>query len=402
MKKKIGNIGYLDLTEMEPEVIEEIEGIDNVGYVVFTDETEPRVMKLHIGNIGHSLKVPKGCKISQDDMELSHAYFEATPSPSFLISGTLSIRNDVTEEDIRSIEYLHVSGPVICPPSLIPVVQAKADVIQESIVPWFEGMRILTGKVEIDTALLGALKEPTPILAVGNVSMIGEVDTSLLDRISSLNVIGKMTIREEYYETLLEKLGGNEPARLKVIPAGYEYITDPLLLDGVRLKQFGHAKLYVQDRIQITDDVTPELLKKHVGIIRTNDVIICRESLREAVLGLCEDPSAKILYYSGKILVVEDRHTLTNAELKYQPECFSILVLGRLDIQDDVDPEDFLRRLEYVDNYGKISANEDLCGVLRFKMRTQKGILVNTDRKKPEKQDTSQEYFIKNAGYLKL
>ena len=400
--KKIGNVGVLDLTEVKAEVLGEIEAVGNVGVMIFTEETEGLVTKLSIGNLGASIKVPKGTKVIQGDFELSHEYFEHNPSPSFLVEGSLRIKADVVKEDIVKIGCLYVHGFVICPEPLIAALQAKADRIDGPIIPWMENTRLLKGNVTLDPAFLKALRKPTALVVVGSLNMTASMSSQLLDKISVIYAIGKVTILEEYYRELQEKLRETSRAKFTITPEGYEYLKQPLFLDSTVLKQYSHAKLYTQERIRIGDDVTPDMLKKHIGAIQTDDIVICRDELREIVMALCEDPAVRILFYRQSLMVVEDKRVLTKAELKYQPDSFSLVVFGRLDIPDDVDPKELLNRLEYVDNFGKILVNEELYGVLQSKMRTREGALVNKDQTKPEKREVPEDYLVENIGYFKL
>jgi hypothetical protein len=400
--KKIGNVGLLDLTEVKPEVLEEIDAVGNVGVMIFTEETEGSVIKLSIGNLGASIKVPKGSKVIQGDFELSHEYFEHNQSPSFLVEGSLRIKADVVKEDIEKIGCLYVHGFVICPESLIADLQAKADRIDGPIIPWMENARLLKGNVTLAPAFLKAMQKPTALVVVGRLDLTVRMNIQLLEKISVIHAIGKVTIREEYYRELQAKLRETNRAKLTIIPEGYEYLKQPLFLDTTVLKQYSHAKLYALERIHIEDDVTPDMLRKHIGAIHTEDIIICREELREIVMRLCENAAVRILFYEQGLMVVEDQRDLTKAVLKHQPAPFSLVVFGRLDISDDVDPKELLSRLEYVDNFGKILANEELCGTLQSKIRTREGALINKDQRKPENKETPEDYLVENVGYFKL
>ena len=90
------------------------------GCSLFSEETEDLVSRLHLENLGGSVKIPRGCRINQGNLELDHHYFEKNESLSLLVAGSLRIHEDVTREDLgNGIEYLAAVSSVICPRRLM-------------------------------------------------------------------------------------------------------------------------------------------------------------------------------------------------------------------------------------------------------------------------------------------
>ena len=395
MGKVIGNVGLLDLTTSSEESINEIEQIGNVGMLIYSRETARLASKINIMNLGASEEVPEDCKFISGQVEIDRNYFQNIKSPvSLLLAGQITIKQDVSKEDIENgIKYLSISGQVMCPEKLIGVLQSKCSKINGQLLPYSNNHFISTGKLNIDISFLKATENSVSLLLIGKMTMLDDIPEALFnEKVESINIIGKALVREEYLEMFKRKLRSGSNCKIQVVPRGYSYIADDLKLDTMSIKRFDHAKIYTVGMLQISGDITLELLKNHIEKIQTKDVIVCRKELKEPVFELCDDVTVQICDYSGKVYIIDGEHTLTQSELKYTPEDITYIVRGELTINDDVSPDLMFQKIEHIDNLGDIFCSGEQCGLVQVKLRTSQGDVISKDGHTGNS----------NMGYLKL
>ena len=127
-------------------------------------------------------------------------------------------------------------------------------------------------------------------------------------------------------------------------------------------------------------------------------MIVCGEYLREPIVNICEGFSTTVLYHSGKHIMVEDEYELDSSELEFAEGKITIMVMGELTIGTDVAPELLLEKVEFIDNFGEITADPRQVGAIKNKLRTNKGEIINNKKVENADDDVS----LSNAGYLKL
>lgn len=404
-KKRIGNIGILDLRETQPEALDNIEWIDNVGTVLVSKDTEALLPKMAVGNLGGSATVPKDCKLVEGELTLDHAFFAAGNTVNNLVNGRMRVEADVTKDDLEhGITFLAVNGLVLCPRDVIPVLQSKADFIKGNLIPLEDNAKILVGKHTVNHGFCQTLNAATRLILVGDVDITEPLNVDDVQYIDKLEIVGKLKIAEENLQLLGEKLVQAPTLHIGLtIPVGYTYVKQPLTLNAATLQRFSNAKLFTRHRVIVEKDVSTEALQQAVSHLQTFDYVICPEGLQQTLLTISDVAGENLLTFSEELVVIEGKHTLTAAELKYRPSRFALLVDGKLRIADDVAPDEFFQRVEHVYNFGKIVAGDEICGILQVKLKTRKGSIKNQDALDEGKPPVDPEvYLVQNAGYLKL
>lgn len=394
MGKVIENVGVLDLTSADLESVNDIEKIFNVGVLIYSPSNAPVVSKLNIQNLGASMEVPAGCKLLQGQIEIDQNYLNGIEeSLSFLILGQAIIKQDVQKEDIeKKISELYLAGQLLCPEKLLGIVQSKCSKINGEILPYANDYSIRIGKFSMNNQFLKTIDKPVSLVLVGKTSMIDKLDEKLFDeKIENIHTVGRVIIKEEYLEIFNKKSKDLNKCRMQVIPAGYTYVKEDIHLDAVSIKRFDHACLYTDGMICFTEDVTPELLKNRIEKIYAADAIVCRRELKEAVYGICDNPSARICDYSGRVFLVDGERRLTQTELKYIPGPVTYIVHGTLTVNSDISPEVFMEKVEYIDNFGEIICDNETCGLINTKLRVSEGDMLDHTNGGDS-----------NIGYLKL
>ena len=88
---------------------------------------------------------------------------------------------------------------------------------------------------------------------------------------------------------------------------------------------------------------------------------------------------------------------MSQVELEYSKEKLNVINLGDLIIKDDVEPDMLFETIDTLDNFGDVVGDSRQIGVLKTKLRTRKGDMV--DRSKTGEPDDS---GMSNVGQLTL
>lgn len=403
MKKTIGNIGTLDLTETAPETVEEIEKIGNVGVVIVSKATAPLLNRVKIGNVGSTIEMNPGFKVVNGKMELAPNFSAGSKAPvSFLIQGKLEVKPDVKPEEIeQGIDKLVVNGKILCPESLLPVIQSKLASLNGKISSYPDGARVVSGDLDLDDRFLRSLAPGANLYILGNLRMTTDCDPALFSgRIESIGFSGKAVIREECAEAFFRKLGKQSPPQVEIIPAGFRHFDDELALSRLNIRKFDQLGIQAEKTIRIEPDVTEELLRKHIRAIHAKGCIFCPAGLADAVMDLVDDPSARILHYAGRLVLVEDEYSVSREELEACDQVTTFGVSGELSFEADIPASLAKEKIEFIDNFGEIEAPKALLGVIRLKLRTREGEVSASDELTGE--DDQGKNVSQNFGFLKL
>lgn len=398
-KRKINNIGVLDIRSATEKSVEEIGKIGNVGTIIASPETSHLVSRISIGNIGATAVLTKDYEMFTGKLELTAEYLAKLSKPLYLyVTGKLFVRENVTAEDIeKGVGGLIVVGKILCPEKLVPAVQSKIVNQTGKLVPYASDASFIGGPCVLSDAFLRGLSPAANLFVDGKLMATGEIDVRLIEeRIGRIEVSGKAVIDERYSEVLGRK--AKIAGKREIIPQNAIFIEEELVVDSVSIKKFDGARICTEMTITFRDDVRPETLRAHIKSIKTGGAIVCREELREAVAAICEGYSASILYYSGRHIVVEDEYELDPAELEFSEKRLSIMVMGELCVAAGLKPELILEKIEFIDNFGEITADSRQIGAIKNRLRTNKGEIINGEKA----ESSDDEACLSNAGYLKL
>lgn len=401
MKKKIGNVGELDLTTATEESIQGVQKVGNVGIVYYRPETAHLLTKLSIGNLGLAAEVPEGYQLIRGTLTINEAYLQQLQSPlNVYVSGKVMIEENVTAELVESkVGDIRGSGKVLYPTKLEGVIQSKLVNMSGKRRSYPDGAQHFQDTVTINNRFLESLADGSTLYVNGKLVMIEDIDERLFnEKIKRVDVAGKPLLREDLVNLFREKFNGTSVPQLEVIPEGYVYMDEGIQLDSISIRRFKQAKLYTSQVI-IQHDVTLELFQQHIAAIHAKDTIVCPEHLVEAIMERTDNFSAKILTYKDRFKLVSGAHQLSEAELQYTEGQLTFLVFGVLKIDADVSADMIKEKIDHIDNFGVIQGDSTQCGVIHTKVRSQYGVISD---KKEDGLGESDEQGISNVGYLKL
>ncbi len=396
--QRIGNVGLLDIRHAEVESIEAIEYIGNVGTILYSRETASFLTKLNIGNIGSSLEVPDDTQFVSGQITVHRDYFKHQEEPlNLMIAGQMIVKPDVPADELSAgLGELYVAGQIVCPDHLIGAVQAKIKNLSGQTVVYKGEARVIMGKLKLDTAFLHGMEDGVTLLVMGKVDASELLDDALVtQKISGMQVMGKLLCREENVETLQSLLTG-DMARLTVIPAGYEMIDRPLVLEPIMLSALSARKLYCTERIEIAADVTAELLEAEIDGLRSEDLIVSPKSLSAVVARKTNLLSQRAIFYEGKLWGVHGEETLRPQRFDYLDGMMTILVTGELVIEPEVEPSVLAERVHQIANFGEIRCTSAQMGAVQARLTVDEGALVDSMA------EESNDLTLGNVGSLAL
>ncbi|MEC0203838.1 hypothetical protein P4H39_14440 [Paenibacillus lautus] len=383
MSRIIENVGMLDLTQATEETVTSIERIGNVGLVIYRAETAHLLTLLkNAGNIGKTIEIPEGHRYYSGTLRLDEEYFQLLEQPDrVFVNGTVIIHKEVSLEAFQNGSlHLVVNGEVYAPrhlaaavtSALLKVGGASVEIHAYEYEPRFE-----SGKVQLNNAYLASSNEPMNLVLNGMVHLDKELDMEQFTaRIDSLQVNGKVIIHEHqspYFYEKLKTING----LVEVIPAGFEYVTKPLRLNGRTVRRFKGHKLYTNKPLIIEADVTRDAFSQAVSEIQSTSFIICSEEIEDLVWERCPNLNTEIVSYERLFVFINGEETWSRDQLLTLEQPASFIVDGTLTLDDDVTEEDIKASVSTLDLFGEVVVGEKrIKGILYPYLRANNGSII--------------------------
>ncbi len=401
--RTLSNIGVLDLRSATQESVAGISRVGNVGVVLYSPESAVLVARLNIGNLGASLEAPADAQVLTGQVTFSRDYFKNQAKPlNLVVTGQLVVYPDVPAEEIEAgLGELVISGQLICPEHLVGAIHSKISNLsgQEITYTKSNSTRIAMGKVVLDENYLMSLQDGSELVVIGKLTLPGVLPNELLEeKIRRIQVVGKVTCHEENAQIILARLDDKMGStRLATIPAGFELVERPLLLDANLLEALPARKLYCASRVQVDSGVDAEILDNALEALVADGLVICPMVLKDVISRKCNMLKTQVVLYEGELWLVEEEQTLLPSRFTHLQDKATLMVLDELSIAPDVDPQVLKERLAKVHNLDTITCTPEQMGIIEAKMGLSKGELVDSTQVKP-----TGEEGMDNVGYLKL
>ncbi|TLS36246.1 hypothetical protein [Pseudalkalibacillus caeni] len=394
--RNIGNVNELDLTTAKEEDVQGLE-VGNVRVVYYTPATANLVSKISFGNIGSTVVIEEGIQIHRGNLTVDKNNLHRLQG--VFVSGNLILKNNITEEEVsEQIETLSVGGDIICPTHLAAILQSKVSELTGNVKTYENQYRILEGKTKLTMPLVRSMAPDTALFVRGKFVMVDDLPDDLLrEKIATLDIQGKVIMKEEYLPFFYETVDDPNTLKLEIIPEGYTFIEGALELNTHNIERFNGDKLYVADAITFAEDVTKEQVQQHIGGLQSEEAIVCPGSIQSEVYKLLSDVSTTVLTYEDELLLVTGNHLLTASELESRDNKVTIINFGVTELDSGVTSELLKEKVANVDNFGVIRTAGKEHGAIQAKLRTASGVVQ--EKKEDEE---SEEKGIGNVNYLKL
>jgi len=403
--KVIGNVGTLDLRTATEASVAGISRIGNVGMLLYSPDTAPLITRFEMGNIGSSIEASADAKLLSGQVVFNRDYFKDQDVPlSLIVAGQLTIHPDVLAEDVsKGLRDLVMAGQIICPEHLTGAIQSRLRNFSGQMITYTRASRMAIGTLTLDETYLRSLKDGVELMVVGKLNAPKVLPNDLLERkIQKLQVIGRITCREENAQALLARLDDRSGfAKWTAIPAGFEPVEKSFVLDADLLKALPGRKLSCTGRVQIDPGVDPSALDSGIEALIIKDLLICPAALKGVIAPKCNLIDLKAIFYEGALWLVDDERTLLPAEFDYLEGRATLVVCGELTIASEIDPKLLADRLAKVHNLGQIRCTPAQMGAVRARLGMSEGKLTDSTKAEAESDDEDEDR-IGNAGYLKL
>jgi hypothetical protein len=401
-RRIISNVNILDLRQATEASVAQIGEIGNANVVLYTAETAGLLQRLNIGNVNASVEVPADAQVKPvvGQALFNRTSFQNLAAPQYpLVIGQVLVEPDVPAEDVeKGLSGLVVIGQVICPEHLLGVLQAKPGRVIGQVKAYPRLGRVHLDSLILDEDYLCALEDGTELAVVGSLRVPQVLPTELLERkLARLFVSGKTLCHEENALALHSRLLPGS-GKVRTIPAGFELVERPLVLDRALLGALAGKKLYCTERVQVAADVEAAMLEKSLGGLVCKELLLCPAALGPVMAGKCNLLETQAVFYEGTLWLEENSSTLTSARFDYLEGQATLVVTGAVTVDPQVDPQVLAGRLARVHNLGCIRCTPEQAAALRSRLGLAEGSI---DEGTGEAEEGA-EGRVSNANYLAL
>jgi hypothetical protein len=401
---RYGNINILYLRNATEASLAQIESIGNVNMLAYTQKTASLVPTLKINNINTSVELPESVKLQNSfgKTVINQAMFSHLQEPVFMLCfGQTVVEADAAAADIEKwIHGLTIFGQLVCPEDLLGLIKSKASQVFGDSQTYPRYPRVQFNFLTLTERALQQMPDGTELAVVNGVNVPAVLPNELVARkLKKLYVSGVVTCHEENYETLREILAPGSK-EIEVIPAGYELIEKPIILDSYLLEALPSPRLYCQEKVTIAADVEASLLESSLESLKCQGMLLCPAGLRSVLAQKLNLLEANVVFYEGELIEMEGSHSLSSARLAMITGKATLMVTGELHIKPDVTPEQILEKLAKVHYMGAIHGSSAQLAAIEARSGIADGALLDTMQPKDEAEESGAT--IGNANYLEL
>ncbi|MCB0064574.1 MAG: hypothetical protein KDE19_20765 [Caldilineaceae bacterium] len=395
--KIIRNVATLDLRTATAETIAGIRRIDNVASIIYAAERADLLGKLRIGNVASMVKVPEGARVLMGQETLSAQTFQVLEEALDLyVVGQLTIAADVTADALRQgLNTLSVTGQLFYPEAVAGVVKSKLQEMSGQAFAYSTNAKIIQGRLTLTPQFLQGLADNTAFFVMGRLDATEVLPNELLaQKIEKIELMGRATCCAENADTLLARV--ENATRVTIIPAGFSYLPQPLVLDANLIHALPGKKLY-GSTVRIEPDVMADDVDNAIEALMVTDQLIAPATLRAVLAMKCNLLETEHVLYEGELWVIEGETTLYADRFDYLEGKATLVVQGELMLAEGIEPTLLAQRLAKVHNWGEIHCTPAQMSALQARLGINKGEFVTGNDA-----DEDEENVIGNAAYLVL
>ena len=404
--KTIGNVNILNLMNATEASVASIEGIGNVNFALFTPETAPLFHRIKVGNVNATIEVPSETSLVtlSGQLVINADFFKNVERKIFfLVAGRLIVEPGIPVEEIdKGLAGAAVAGEFFCPEDLMGIFSTKYNHVSGKSTAYPPFKHLVTRALALDEAYLNSLEDGAEISLLGDLSIPHVLAAGLLERkIGKLFVSGKILCHEENAQALRACL--YKPAGVNIVPAGFEWIAAPLVLDNDTLEYLPGKKLFCKELVRIAADVEPSAFNQHVEQLIAEDLLLCPSALKPVLAQKCKLFETKAIFYQDELWLVQNEQTLRSARFDNLNGSATLVVTGELTLDAALPAQTLSARLSAVHNFGQIRCTPEQHAALRSHLSRYEGefeeVLSNAEQ--PEKEEEQKDQ-IGNANILAL
>lgn len=403
MKQTVGNVGVLNLLNATEQSVQAYERIGNVGLVLYRSGQSHLLAALKIGNIGKTVEVPDEFGYYNGTLEINKDYLDSIDQPiKMVLNGMLIIAHDVEPEQLKKgLLDIIVNGEVYTPSKLVGQVNQQFPQGSRTI-EVYEGAppRLENGSITLSNAFLEAAEEPVHLVVNGMLTIPTDIDAALFEsKIKKIAVNGMVSVHEEQEALLHRKMDSAPNGVIEVIPAGYRILKKALRINSRSIKSFRNEKLMTKKPVIFEAEVPRTALENAIDRIDSKSFIICHEEIEDLIYEKLERLETEVVSYSNRYILIEGEEHWSNSQFESLQEPVTLIVDGILAIDEDVDADTLLSKVNTLDIFGEVlAASAEIKGALQGKVRANTGRISL----KQDKEEESKPQKSNNIGELSL
>ena len=403
---KFGNINILDLQNATEESVAGVESVGNVNLIFHSRASGSLIKRIKIGNINHMLEMPEKVKILQRQGQafINNDFFTTLKEPTVLVvMGQLLVEPDVTPGVVGdAFKGLVVMGQALYPEAMAGVIESHMLSLMGEGSAYTALKTSVKGKLVLSQAYLNGMPDGSEVTVLGDLSVPKVVDNGLLHKkLARAFVLGEVLCHEENAAAIQGCLV-KSPKRVEIVPAGYELVEHPVTLDDDMLDVLPSKNLYCKERVVFAGDATPEKVESRLDALVCQGLLISPAGLKPQLTRKVNLFETKAIFFTGKLLLVENEETFSAARLQAMKEPVTLVVSGELSIQADVPLELLDQLVIKVHNFGQIHGSAAQIGLLQGRVGMQEGEMTETSPQSEESKEENEPGVIGNVNYLAL
>ena len=191
------------------------------------------------------------------------------------------------------------------------------------------------------------------------------------------------------------------PEHFVTIPAGYEWVGKPLVLDADTLEYLPGKKLFCKELVQISAEVDPAALDQHVESLIAKELLLSPAALKPVLARKCSLFDTKTIFYADELWLVQDEQTLQTRCFDNLKSTATLVVTGELSIDPAVTPAVLSERISKIHNFGQILCAPEQQAAIEARLATREGQVEVVSKGEAKPEEVRPDY-IDNVNILTL
>jgi len=147
--------------------------------------------------------------------------------------------------------------------------------------------------------------------------------------------------------------------------------------------------------------VTPSALDEHLDGLASEEMVLCPAPLRNVLSRKCNLLENRVVFYEGELWLVDDERDLRASRFEHLEGQATLVVLGELKVDPEVDLQMLADRLVKVHNLGTIWCTPEQMGAIEVRLGLHDGSLQDSTVSE-EAGEPGEGKQIGNVNYLAL
>ena len=266
------------------EALQDVAGLIIMGNVLCPESLsgviEPKITQL----MGNFTTYPDGAMLVAGSLDLHAGFLARLEEPrGLVVTGSVRVLEDVSEAIERKLEYLQVSGTVICTEANTAAIRSKLQGGTSRLIVIPDGYRFHEGDLTLDAAAVGSLSK-AKLFCTGKVILKNDIEPSALGpAIGGLRGLGMILCPEGLKDALSSSLDFVED-RVIFYEGDLWLFNEEHALHASRFEYAeGKATALVIGELTIEPDVAPDVIASRFHAIHNLGEIRCTPEQMGAV-----------------------------------------------------------------------------------------------------------------------